>query len=269
MSALRQLQDDEARVRAVTRHAIQKAFDAVDAASPKGSLSDATVLPVAVEYVSATFVRTGYGATALSKVLIQLIDAPSVLAAYASAKARDWDDLCRRIFEFESSNYFAERDVLAQNIVYSLLAPATEDVKAICFLRKQVLTLVVSALETLNQEAQNSDDEGGRWLGGIIYYPDVFSPLFGLLAAGVAIVTSTSCLLTDDLLSLVSQVRMLAQEVSDIYSTDNVTHPLVLRAFELLASKDQDTSKQDGIEPVRELLYLTPYWMALTDSRSN
>ncbi|UIZ24514.1 hypothetical protein KXD40_008461 [Peronospora effusa] len=269
MSALRQLQDDEARVRAVTRHAIQKAFDAVDAASPKGSLSDATVLPVAVEYVSATFVRTGYGATALSKVLIQLIDAPSVLAAYASAKARDWDDLCRRIFEFESSNYFAERDVLAQNIVYSLLARATEDVKAICFLRKQVLTLVVSALETLNQEARNSDDEGGRWLGGIIYYPNVFSPLFGLLAAGVAIVTSTSCLLTDDLQSLVSQVRMLAQEVSDIYSTDDVTHPLVLRALELLASKDQDTSKQDGIEPVRELLYLTPHWMALTESRSN
>ncbi|CAI5739942.1 unnamed protein product [Peronospora destructor] len=269
MSALRLLQDDEVCVRAITRHAIQKAFVAVDAASPKGSLSDATVLPLAVEYVSATFVRTRYGAMALSKVLIQLIDAPSVLAAYASAKARDWNDLYRRIFELESSNYFAERDVLAQNIVYSLLARATEDVEPICFLRKQVLTLVVSALKTLNQEARCSDEHGGRWLGGIIYYPDVFSPLFGLLAAGVAIVTSTSCLLPDDLQSLAFQVRMLAQEAFDIYSNDDVTHPLMLRAFELLASKDQDTPKQGAIEPVRELLYLTPHWMALTDSRSN
>ncbi|CAH0517640.1 unnamed protein product [Peronospora belbahrii] len=266
MSALRLLQDDKGSVRAVARHAIQKAFDAVGIASAKGSLSDATMLPLAVEYISASFVCTGHGATSLSKALLQLIDAPSVLSAYAGAagaKAQDWDNLYRRIFEFESSNYFAERDVLAQNIIYSLLARATEDAEPICLLRKQVLILVTVALQILNQEAQCSDEEGGRWLGGIPYYPDVFAPLLGLFTAGVAIVTSTSCLLTDDLQSLALQIRQLAQEAYDILSNDNVTHPLLLRALEMLNSTDQHPPTQDGIESVRDLLYLTPYWTPL------
>ncbi|KAG6956853.1 hypothetical protein JG687_00010346 [Phytophthora cactorum] len=263
MSALRLLQDDDLRVRAGARHAVQKTLaKAVD--TPTASLSDATVLPLAVEYIAACFARTEHGAASLSKKLFELIDAPSVLTAYsgaAGAKAQDWDDLYRRIFESESSNYFAERDVLAQNLVHSLLARTIQDGEAMRLLREQVLTAVVSALTTLNQEAQRS----GQWLGGITYYSDVFAPLFGLLAAGVAITTS-SCPLAAELQSLAGQVRELAQEACTIHNKDDVTHPLMLRALELLACKDRNTVTQTDIEPVRELLYLTPYWAALNDS---
>ncbi|KAI9922152.1 hypothetical protein PsorP6_001554 [Peronosclerospora sorghi] len=65
--------------------------------------------------------ESDYGAATLSKKLIQHIDASSVLTAYAAAtdaktKDRGNLDLSRCIFEPESSNYLAERDVLAQNM---------------------------------------------------------------------------------------------------------------------------------------------------------
>ncbi|KAI9911216.1 hypothetical protein PsorP6_008728 [Peronosclerospora sorghi] len=71
--------------------------------------------------------ESDYGAATLSKKLIQHIDVSSVLTAYAAetdAKAQDRGnlDLGCCIFEPESSNYFAERDVIAQNIVYFLFA---------------------------------------------------------------------------------------------------------------------------------------------------
>ncbi|KAI9918075.1 hypothetical protein PsorP6_012340 [Peronosclerospora sorghi] len=71
--------------------------------------------------------ESDYGAATLSKKLIQHIDVSSVLTAYAAAtdaKTQDRGnlDLSRYIFEPESSNYLAERDVLAQNTVYSLFA---------------------------------------------------------------------------------------------------------------------------------------------------
>ncbi|KAI9912810.1 hypothetical protein PsorP6_005645 [Peronosclerospora sorghi] len=70
--------------------------------------------------------ESDYGAATLSKKLIQHIDVSSVLTAYAAAtdaKAQDRGnlDLSRCIFEPESSNYFAERDVLAKNMVYFLV----------------------------------------------------------------------------------------------------------------------------------------------------
>ncbi|KUF92627.1 hypothetical protein AM588_10006529 [Phytophthora nicotianae] len=104
----------------------------------------------------------------------------------------------------------------------------------------------------------------GQWLGGITYYSDVFAPLFGLLAAGVAVMTS--CSLADELQSLTDRVRELAQEACDIHNQDDVTHPLMLRSLELLANKDNKTSTPTDVEPVRELLYLTPYWTALAES---
>ncbi|KAI9905318.1 hypothetical protein PsorP6_014344 [Peronosclerospora sorghi] len=71
--------------------------------------------------------ESDYGAATLAKKLIQHIGVSSVLTAYAAAtdaKTQDRGnlDLSRCIFEPESSNYFAERDVLAQNMVYSLFA---------------------------------------------------------------------------------------------------------------------------------------------------
>ncbi|GMF59490.1 unnamed protein product [Phytophthora fragariaefolia] len=273
MSALRLLQDDSARVRSVARHAVQEALASVKAhgsSSSRDSLSDATVLPLAVEYVATSFARTAHGTASLSKVLFELVDAPSVLAAYAGAagvKAQDWDDLYRRIFESESSNYFAERDVLVQNIVFSLLARSAGDRESVRLLRQQVLTAVASALTTLNQEAQR--EESSQWLGGITYYSDVFAPLFGLLSAGVTALTSISASPEAELQPLVEQVRGLAENAYDIHRNSDATHPLLLRALEFLASKDQDSWKQTGTEPVTELLYLTPHWTALGDSSAN
>ncbi|KAI9913008.1 hypothetical protein PsorP6_005063 [Peronosclerospora sorghi] len=71
--------------------------------------------------------ESDYGAATLSKNLIQHIDVSSVTTAYAAAtdaKTQDRGnlDLSHCIFEPQSSNYFAERDGLAQNMVYSLFA---------------------------------------------------------------------------------------------------------------------------------------------------
>ncbi|RLN36937.1 hypothetical protein BBJ28_00002096 [Nothophytophthora sp. Chile5] len=275
-SALRLLQDDDVRVRALARLAVTDALTAATALPAgvaelaSGSLSDAAVLPLAVEYTVAAFSQTKQGASSLSIMLLELMDAPTVLASYtgvAGAKAQDWDDLYRRIFESESSNYFAERDVLAQNLVYFLLARSSGDgaqMAASLRLREQILTAVASALTTLNQETRRSREEGGQWLGGITYYSSVFATLFGLLTAGVAVLTSTSIQLTLELAALSSSVRQLAQEACDIRATDDATHPLVHRALELLAKSEE--AKQGDVEPVKELLYLTPYWTALTAS---
>ncbi|KAI9895979.1 hypothetical protein PsorP6_019151 [Peronosclerospora sorghi] len=256
MSALRLLQDDNVRVRAEVRQVIHKVLNAVD--SMKGRVSDATLLPYVVEYITASFAHSDYGAATLSRMLIQHIDVSSVLTAY-------WGnlDLSCCIFEPESSNYFAECDVLAQNMVYSLFARSNEAHESMCALRRQLLAVVGTALRTLNQEARGSGEDNARCLGNITYYPDVFAPLFGLCAAGVAIVTSMPSLLPDDLQVLVSQVHEAAQEVHDIFSNDGVTHPLLLLALRLLANKDQVKSNQGNKIPVRELLYLTPHWIAL------
>ncbi|KAI9916659.1 hypothetical protein PsorP6_017907 [Peronosclerospora sorghi] len=71
--------------------------------------------------------ESDFDAATLSKKLIQHIDVSSVLTAIAAAtdaKTQDRGnlDLSRCIFEPESSNYFDERDVIAQNMVYSLFA---------------------------------------------------------------------------------------------------------------------------------------------------
>ncbi|KAK1941584.1 Uncharacterized protein P3T76_007450 [Phytophthora citrophthora] len=266
MSALRLLQDDNVRVRSVARYAVQEALAKAPDSSVIGiiSLSDAAVLPLAIDYVTSSFARMDQGADSVSKTLFKLIDAPSVLTAYsgsAGAKAQDWDDLYRRIFESESSNYFAERDVLAQNIVHSLLACTVEDGEAMRLLRKRVLNAAVSTLTTLNQEAQRSDKEGSQWLGGITYYSDVFAPLFGLLAATVAVTTLSNPLPTE-LQSAASQVRVLAQEACELHRNDGATHPLLFRALELLGNTSHDTNSADT-KAVCELLYLTPYWTGL------
>ncbi|KAG7396793.1 hypothetical protein PHYBOEH_001711 [Phytophthora boehmeriae] len=269
VSALRLLQDDNVRVRAGVRRAIlaalaaTKDFTAV-IVSPRDSVSDATVLPFAVEYVVSAFAHTEHGLASLSKVLFELIDAPRVLTAYSGAagtKAQDWDDLYRRIFESESSNYFAERDVLAQNIIYYLIGNSVANGELARTLHERVLKSVVTALTTLNQEVRRSSKDGSQWLGGITYYTDVFAPLFGLLSAGVAVLTSPH----SDLEALVAQVRVVAQEACEIYRNDNVTNPFVFRALELLASKLHNPA---GSEPVRELLYLTPNWTALSASNT-
>ncbi|KAG1713461.1 hypothetical protein DVH05_001248 [Phytophthora capsici] len=267
MSTLRLLQDDNVRVRSVARYAVQEALAKATDSSVTGivSLSDAAVLPLAINYVASSFTRTDQGAESLSKTLFKLIDAPSVLTAYsgsAGAKAQDWDDLYRRIFESESSNYFAECDVLAQNLVHSLMARTIGDGEAMRLLRKRILNAAVSSLTTLNQEAQRSGKEGSQWLGGITYYSDVFAPLFGLLAAAVAITTSSRPLPTE-LQPEASQVRVCAQEACGLHRNNDAIHPLLFRAFELLASSSHDTNSVDT-ESVSELLYLTPYWKGLT-----
>lgn len=269
MSAIRLLQDDSVHVRANARQAVLDAL-AEDIKDPKtanfysrASLSDATVLPLAVEFIAASF-DTEDGIQSLSKVLIQLIDAPSVLTAYfgaAGAKAQDWDNLYRQIFETESSNFFAERDTLVQNLVHALFVRTFHDNASMRRLRYQILTDVVRALTILNQEAHT----GNEWLGGITYHSDVFGPLFGLLTAAVAITTSSLCPISVKLQSLAGRVCELAHEAYTMFSKDEATHPLVIRALELLACS-ATSSTHTSNDPVRELLYLTPYWAALTES---
>ncbi|KAI9906657.1 hypothetical protein PsorP6_003742 [Peronosclerospora sorghi] len=105
-------------------------------------------------------------------------------------------------------------------------------------IRRWLLSVVGTALRTLDREARGSGEDNARCLGNVTYYPDVFSPLFGLCATGVAIVTSMPSLLPEDLQVLVSQVHKATQEVHDIFSNDGVTHPLLLLALKMLANKD-------------------------------
>ncbi|KAI9919156.1 hypothetical protein PsorP6_012011 [Peronosclerospora sorghi] len=106
------------------------------------------------------------------------------------------------------------------------------------FVAGQLLINVGTALRTLDREARGSGEDNARCLGNVTYYPDVFTPLFGICAAGVAIVTSMPSLLPDDLQELVSQVDKAAQEMHDIFINDGVTHPMLLLALKLIANKD-------------------------------
>ncbi|KAL7679465.1 hypothetical protein Plhal304r1_c078g0164621 [Plasmopara halstedii] len=274
MSAVQLLQDDNVHVRACARRAVLETLaeaskdPSTTNAFSGTSLSDAMTLPVAVNFVVSSFAHTEIGAKFLSKLLMKLIDAPKILDAYSSAsgaKAQDWDNLYRRIFDSESNNYFVERDTLAQNLVHALFVRTLYDNESMHRLRCQILTNAASVLTILKQKVQ-VETKSSQWLGGITYYSDLFSPLFGLLAAAVAITTSSSCPLSAEFQSLAGQVRELAHEAYTMYSKDEAIHPLVIRALELLACTDQSSSTVINVDPVKELLYLTPYWKALTEA---
>jgi hypothetical protein len=274
ISAIKLLQDDDSNTRALIRDAVQIAL----AASSKSnyslprSASDTLVLPHAVAYVVEHFASTTYGASTLSEMFLASVDAPSILQDYSSgARGQDWGDLCDRIFEAESSNYFAEPDLVAQLFIYHLFAvdgarnarprsgssglfgfgsASSPSTGAVTGLRKRVLEKLVDVLTQLNRE-----DTQEQWIGGITYYASVFSTLFSLLAAGVAIAsTSTNHPPTKKLLS---QIAGLAKTSHTKFKT---VHPLIRSAFEMLGNNSLDHVDKDA---VANLLYLTPYWKPL------
>ncbi|GAB9477952.1 Cell cycle-associated protein, partial [Globisporangium polare] len=132
LSALKLLQDDESTTRALVREAVQIALTTAAAATSSKnkskllataqprSASDTLVLPLAVAYVVDHFANTTYGSLTLSKLFMSFVDAPATLREYTSSSDgnQDWGELCDRIFEAESSNYFAEPDLVAQLFVY-------------------------------------------------------------------------------------------------------------------------------------------------------
>ncbi|KAF1335844.1 Cell cycle-associated protein, partial [Globisporangium splendens] len=281
MSAIKLLQDDDSNTRALICDAVQVALAA--AAKSKYSLprsaSDTLVLPHAVAYVVAHFASTTHGAETLSEKFLALVDAPSILQQYSSgARGQDWGDLCDRIFEAESSNYFVEPDLAAQLFIYHLFAAdsiknararsgssglfgfgtgsgASPSTDALAALRKRVLEKLIEVLKQLN-----SEDTQEQWIGGITYYSSVFSTLFCLLAAGTAIVTSKKHLPSKKMLS---QIAGLAKTSVGKFVT---VHPLIKSALEILSSANSlDHVDKDAIT---DLLYLTPYWTSLQTSSS-
>uniref|UniRef100_K3WBV9 Uncharacterized protein n=1 Tax=Globisporangium ultimum (strain ATCC 200006 / CBS 805.95 / DAOM BR144) TaxID=431595 RepID=K3WBV9_GLOUD len=281
MSAIKLLQDDDSNTRALIRNAVQVALAAVTKSkySLPRSASDTLVLPHAVAYIVAHFVSTTHGVEILSEKFLALVDASSILQQYSSgARGQDWGDLCDRIFEAESSNYFAEPDLAAQLFIYHLFATdsiknarprsdssglfgfgagsgAASSIDTLVALRKRVLEKLIEVLKQLN-----SEDTQEQWIGGITYYSSVFSTLFSLLAAGSAIVTSKKHPPSKKMLS---QIAGLAKTSLGKFVT---VHPLIKSAFEILSSANSlDHVDKDAIT---DLLYLTPYWTSLQISSS-
>ena len=89
----------------------------------------------------------------------------------------------------------------------------------------------------------------------------MFALLFGLLAAAVAIVTSSLHPLSTELNLLVTKIRELAREAGKFHSKGDRMQPFVSRVLELLAG-----TQVNGLttKSVRDMLYLTPNWAALT-----
>lgn len=261
LSALTLLQDDEVSTRALVRTGVQDALAASESLSQTQKLpvsaSDTLVLPVAVAHIVAQFSATAYGASTLAATVLSAMDAAHVLKTYTSAarSREDWGDLCDRIFEAESSNYFAEPDLVAQLWIYHVLvadlAPQTHD--ALVTLRADVLARVSDVLALLERE-----DTREQWIGGITYYSSVFASLLSLLAAGVAIVCGPQrdAVNKKTRSAIVSRAKACAARFETL-------HPLVQRALELLSGADASVDRNSNKGVVTELLALTPYWQAL------
>lgn len=300
LSALKLLQDDEFTTRALIREAVQVALTTASSSKSKPksasalprSASDTLVLPLAVAYVVDHFANTPYGLSSLSKMFLNFVDAPLTLKEYVSSNAsaregksqgQDWGELCDRIFEAESSNYFAEPDLVAQLFIYHVFVatdtssnqrarsnssglfgfggssasssslPASNDALA-AVLRKQVLKKLIEVLKQLD-----SEDTREQWIGGITYYSSVFATLFSLLAAGVAIVTSKKQL------QPASPAKKTLVEISTLAAASlqkfETLHPLIKSALETLSLASSSSSS--GHQQAASLLYLTPYWKAL------
>lgn len=290
LSALTLLQDDEPSTRALVSKAVQLAL----APAPVRPISDTRVLPQAIAYVVKHFMHSAYGAAALSRLFLSLVDAPSVLHEYARDD-QDWGDLCDQIFEAESSNFFAEPDLVAQLLVYHLFvsdaavarqqrpranssglfgfgsgatssSSSTVASEALAAVRTQVLERLVETLTLLAR-----DDAREHWIGGVTYYARVFAPLVSLLTAGVAVARGRSQQLVGAAeKKLVAQVAKLAREGVARLET---VHPVLRSALELLsrAGKHKQRTLSSGevasttSPTVANLLYLTPFWDALSD----
>lgn len=240
MTTMTLLQDDDAETRSLCRQAVEVAL-------PKSSRSqsDTVVLPRAVEYVVNTFAATLYGSQAISTTVLGLVNSSALVQeySYGGLKAHEWSDLTRRIFEAESSNYFAEPDLVAQMWIFHLFVAAQRP--NVSGLQDQVLEQLVAVLRLLDTA------QPAAWLGGVTYFASVYPTLFSLLCAGLAVLKQQPVQTSE----LVVEICHLA---ADVRKRLHPVHPFVNSA--LAAMYDDETAIDTSIQ---SCLYLTPYWSQL------
>ncbi|DAZ94873.1 TPA: hypothetical protein N0F65_008175 [Lagenidium giganteum] len=205
LSAIKLLQDDDSKTRALVGVAVHDALELAHQPNLPRHPSDTFLLPLAVKHL----VDSTANYSAIQEVLLRELkndmSALSLLNEFLSgAKSQDWGDLCNRIFEAESSNYYAESDLEAQAYVEHLV-PVLPPITQI-----QILEELLEALRILQQ----NDALQEHWLGGVMYYSTVFSTLYDLVAAGVSVVTSDNT--TAIQATSPSILENLAQEASKV-----------------------------------------------------
>lgn len=241
MTTMTLLQDDDAETRSLCRLAVEVAL-------PKSSRSqsDTVVLPRAVEYVVNTFAATPYGSQAIATTLLGLVNGSELVQeySYGGLKAHEWSDLTRRIFEAESSNYFAEPDLVAQLWIFHLFV--ADQRPSLRGLQDQVLEQLVAVLRLLDTA------QPAAWLGGVTYFASVYPTLFSLLCAGLAVLKQQPVQTSE----LVVEIRRLA---ADVRERLHPVHPFVNSALKAMHG---ETAANDA-SSIQSCLYLTPYWSQL------
>lgn len=233
------LQDDDAETRSLSRQAVEVALS-----KSSRSQSDTVVLPRAVEYVVNKYAATSYGSQAISATLLGLVNGSALVQkySYGGLKAHEWSDLTRRIFEAESSNYFAEPDLVAQMWIFHLFVAAQRP--NLIELQNQVLEQLVAVLRLLDTV------QPAAWLGGVTYFASVYPTLFSLLCAGLAVLKLQPAQSS----GLVTEIRQRATEVQERL---HPVHPFVKSALAAM----HDEAATDA--PIQSCLYMTPYWSQL------
>lgn len=259
LSVIQLLQDDDVSTRRLANAAAIKGLAAQSSSHQPSKLSDTLVLPLVIEHVVVAFGRTEYGFSRLLKMLEALIDAPTELQRYLSgATSKDLGaaDLSSRIFEAESDNYFAESDLVAQNLVFQMLYKRDRQLFNSSNSREVMVTAALSALSLLEQ-ATSMGASSNDWLGGASFYPGVFPALQNVVMAAAAAAFSVD---SEDggVPEWVAKLRQLAEQVLANASNGYPLHPLTQQALQVLA-----TVGGDGKSDMTELLFLTPYWGSL------
>jgi hypothetical protein len=258
LSAITLLQDDDANTRRLANAASVKGLTSQSSVPEHSRLSDTLALPLAIEHVVVAFGSTEYGSSRLLKMLEALIDAPTELQRYLSgAASKDLGaaDLSSRIFEAESDNYFAESDLVAQNLAFQMLHKHRRQLFNASDACDTVVTAALSALSLLEQ-ASNTGSSGNDWLGGASFYPGVFPALQNVAMAAAAAAFSVA---SEDggVPDWAAKLRLLAQKILANSSNGYPLHPLAQQALQVLAAGGDD---EHGMP---ELLYLTPFWNTL------
>lgn len=253
LAVLQLLQDDDTDTRRLANAAAVKGFSGTATwteytsmlhAHAYSSLSDALVLPLAIKHFVSEFGHSQYGSTKLATMLLELIDAPAELKQYLprATGESDANNLSTRIFEAESDNYFAEGELVAQNLVFQMFCQRREDAISRPRLQEQVLETATESL-TLLKQALAAHDE---WLGGVSYFPGVFSSLQNSLMAAAAVVAVNP---------REAKAESVCQLAKDVLSAAlSRLHPLIEQTLKVLAA--------DG-SSVADLLFFTPYWSSI------
>lgn len=243
LSAIKLLQDDDANVRRIVNEAVSKAMNI------SAPTSDTLVLPQAIERLVGDFGKTQYGYSQVQQMVSRLTDAPTEIEQYlrgGASKDLGATDLSSRIFEAESDNYFAEPDLMAQNLLYQLELKRDQLYDKLA-MDETILAIARAALSSLDS-ALHRGTSTAEWLGGVTHYPGVFPALQNSLIAAAAAASRS----TDSPSESVTELRELSAR---ILASESTLHPLTKQALRVVASGSKHS--------VAELLFLTPFWSAL------